>query len=434
MADLAGSLAGSFFILTAPGTEGRTFDDFYVWYDVGASAETAEVVTIADVEGSLSGTRFHIDGDSGAETQASYVWFDFPAQAEITDVVVPAASSFATDTVLPATLPGSSWQLSGGAENNRFHVWYSVETAEVTDVTTPADVEGSLGGTFWRLSAALDATDFYVWYDFAAVAEITDITTVADVEGNLGATRFHIDSANDATPYYVWYDFADVAEIYDVETVADVAGSLNSTFFLINDPTTAYYVWYDVNSAGVDPMPGGTGITVALATNETADATATLTRAAVGGVADFGTGGATNVVTITNANTGFVTDAIDGSAPTGFTFPAVTTQGSAAQVDPAPGGRTGITVTILTNDADTAVATATRSAINGQAGADFTAGGAGATATVTNTATGFTTDAVDVDTGFLGVTVTTQGSATQADPSGANPGRTGLSVTITQDL
>ncbi len=378
VADLAGSLAGSFFLLTAPGTEGNNFNDFYVWYDVGASAETAEVVTIADVEGSLSGTRYHIDGDSGAETQASYVWFTYLTQAEITDVVVPAASVFATDTTPTGALPGSSWQLSAGVENTRHHVWYSVEIAEVTDVTVVADVEGSLGGTHWLLSAAVDATDYYVWYDFAAVAEI-----------------------------------------YDVETVADVAGSLNSTFFLINDPTTAYYVWYDVNAAGVDPAPGGTGITVALATNDGADAVATATRAAVGAFGDFSTGGATNVVTITNANTGFVADAVDGSAATGFTFPAVTTQGSATQSDPTVALRTGISVTLLTNDADTAVATKTATAID--LIGDFGAAPTGAVVTVTNAAIGATTDTVDVDAGVT-PSVTTQGTGPNTDPGGtANP-------------
>ncbi|KKM02997.1 hypothetical protein LCGC14_1778840, partial [marine sediment metagenome] len=385
VADLAGSLAGSFFLLTAPGTEGNNFNDFYVWYDVGASAETAEVVTIADVEGSLSGTRYHIDGDSGAETQASYVWFTYLTQAEITDVVVPAASVFATDTTPTGALPGSSWQLSAGVENTRHHVWYSVEIAEVADVTTVADVEGSLGATFWRFDAALDATSYYVWYDFAAVAEI-----------------------------------------YNVETVADVTGSLNSTFFLLDDPTTEYYVWYNVNAAGVDPTPGTrTGITVAIATDETANDVAIATRTAIGLEGDFSTGGATNVVIITNANPGFVPDAVDGSAATGFTFPAVTTQGSAAQVDPSAAnpGRTAIPVVILTNGTANAVATATRAQIDIVAGADVTAGGATNVVTVTNDVIGATSDAVDgaAATGF-GFSVTTQGTGPNTDPGGtANP-------------
>lgn len=61
-----------------------------------------------------------------------------------------------------------------------------------------------------------------------------------------------------------------------VTTVADVAGSLNSTYFLLNSVTTYYYIWFNVNGAGVDPaLAGKTGVPVALATGATANAVAT---------------------------------------------------------------------------------------------------------------------------------------------------------------
>jgi len=420
VADVAGSLGGTSFLLngidTAPDGVPKAF---YVWYDVPIK-EVTEITVPADVAGSLGGTHWLIN--SAGDATAYYVWYDVTARAEVTDATAVAD--------IAGSLGGTHWLINAALDATLYYVWYDVTPrAEVTDIDVTFDVNGSLSGTHWLLNSAGDATAYYVWYDFAAAAEVTEITVPADTEGSLGGTHWLINSAGDATAYYVWYDFAAVAEIYDVETVADVAGSLNSTFFRIDDPTTPYYVWYDVSSGGVDPSganPGRTGISVAITTGDTADAVAVATRAAVGGVADFGTGGATNVVTITNANTGFVPDAVDGSAATGFTFPAVTTQGSATQVDPAPGG-TGITVTIATNDTTTLVAEATFAAIDGVG--DFGAVDAGAIVTVTNAATGFTTDASNVDAG-VAVEVTTEGASTAVDPA---PGGTGITVTILPD-
>ena len=74
--------------------------------------------------------------------------------------------------------------------------------------------------------------------------------------------------------------------------------------------------------------------------------------------------------------------------------------------DPAPAGRTGITVAVTTGDSATVVATAMAAAID--AIADFGATSSGATVTITNAATGGTTDIVDVDS-LMVVAVTTQG-------------------------
>jgi hypothetical protein len=107
-----------------------------------------------------------------------------------------------------------------------------------------------------------------------------------------------------------------------------VAGSLNSTFFTFYDAGSAhgYYVWYNINAAGVDPAPAGlTGIMVAGATAVTANALATATRLALNsaGIGVSATG-ATNNVIITNSGPGTAANAADGSAPTGFSFTATT--------------------------------------------------------------------------------------------------------------
>lgn len=119
------------------------------------------------------------------------------------------------------------------------------------------------------------------------------------------------------------------AEITDVTCEADVAGSLSGKYWLLNSPSTEYYVWYDVNGKGSqDPaISGKTGIVVGIAPDATASAVASATQAAIDAKADFGATVNAAVVTITNAAAGAVADASDGD--TGWTNAwSVTQQGS----------------------------------------------------------------------------------------------------------
>lgn len=119
-------------------------------------------------------------------------------------------------------------------------------------------------------------------------------------------------------------------EISTVVAVADSAGSLNSTYFTLSSAydRRLYYVWYDVNSAGVDPaVTGRTGVKVSVATNATAAQVATATKLAVDALSDFVATVLTATVTVTNAAGGPATDLAEGAAPTGFTL-TVTTQGA----------------------------------------------------------------------------------------------------------
>jgi len=123
-----------------------------------------------------------------------------------------------------------------------------------------------------------------------------------------------------------------VAEVRQFTCVADVSGSLNNTYLNnLNSPTVSYYVWFNVNSLGVDPaLSGKTGIMVALSTNDSANAVATATRAAIAAVGSslvFATSGSGAQVIVTNLVVGAVTDLADGAVPTGFTGISTTTQG-----------------------------------------------------------------------------------------------------------
>lgn len=120
------------------------------------------------------------------------------------------------------------------------------------------------------------------------------------------------------------------AEKTQVQCVADVASSLNNTYFTLHSAAdaTAYYVWYNVGGAGVDPAPGGTGIMVAIAANASALTVAAATAAAVDASADFVAATDQSKVIVTNAAVGTATDAAD-TGSTGFTI-TVLVQGSAA--------------------------------------------------------------------------------------------------------
>lgn len=117
------------------------------------------------------------------------------------------------------------------------------------------------------------------------------------------------------------------AEITSITCLADSAGSLNSKYFLINTALDAigYYVWINVNNAGVDPaISGRTGVEVDVATGATASAVATAVAAALDALAGFAASSSGAVVTCTNATSGPTTDASAGNS--GFTI-AVTQQG-----------------------------------------------------------------------------------------------------------
>ncbi len=110
--------------------------------------------------------------------------------------------------------------------------------------------------------------------------------------------------------------------IQTVATVADSSGSLNSKYFLLNSANagTGYYVWLNVNSAGVDPLIAGrTAVPIAVATNASAATIGTAITTAVDALANFAASG-TTTVTITNSASGPFTPITDGAAPTGFTF------------------------------------------------------------------------------------------------------------------
>jgi hypothetical protein len=276
----------------------------------------------------------------------------------------------------------------------------------------------------------------------------------------------------------------------DFAVARDVEGSDSAIesgdFFLIYTVRDGYYVWFNVDGAGGDPLVADhTGIEVALSTNSTADEVAAAIDAALGAVLggqEFSTSLAGNQITVTNVLKGAVAAGADWNVGGAFSV-ARSTAGvdsgvmggdyfliSSAEDDyyvwftlegvgtdpsgePATAGRTGIRVDLLESDDAAAVATKIAAALGGVGEFDITT--LGAVLTVTNLSTGEADDAgVGTVGGSFAVSALRQGASSaiesgdyftidtvrdgyyvwfNVDGAGGDPlvaGRTGIEVAI----
>jgi hypothetical protein len=227
-----------------------------------------------------------------------------------------------------------------------------------------------------------------------------------------------------------------VAQGQTITTVADVGGSLNSKWFSISaiDATTKvqknFYVWFN-DGSGTDPAPAGkTGIEVSYSSGASANTLAGLLATALAALSgDFASAVATGAaVAITNAKPGSVPAAADGTAPTGFTFGALSPAGvnsnlnntyfflnsggnadkyyvwmnvSGLGTDPAPVGLTAIPIAFNGGSSASTIAGDMATAITAaNSGADFSAVATGPSVAVTNLNDQPYTPASDHNTGF----------------------------------
>lgn len=238
-----------------------------------------------------------------------------------------------------------------------------------------------------------------------------------------------------------------VDQISQIVAVADVSGNLNSKYFNISSVNSVskaqkdFYVWFNINSAGVDPLVANrTGVVVSAATNATANTIASGIATALALLTqDFGATPSTNTVTVTNVNPGLVTVAANGTASPAFTIttptPGVNSsinntyyllngpsgQGfyvwfsvSGLGVDPQPvGGGTSIPVAVAGGASATAIGAAMATAISAaSSGSVFAAVNGSGTVTVTNKIAGPFEPALDGNTGFTQNTTSGQGLLT----------------------
>lgn len=129
--------------------------------------------------------------------------------------------------------------------------------------------------------------------------------------------------------YYVWVegrtDWTQIggSEVFEVTMAA--ASALNSKYFLMYSRTATYYVWFNVNSAGVNPAgPGGdleglgyTSVPVALLGTDTAAMVATKSKVVINGLSEFLSMVSPNdstIIAVASSSSGEVYDAQPGNS------------------------------------------------------------------------------------------------------------------------
>ncbi|KKM85863.1 hypothetical protein LCGC14_1284750, partial [marine sediment metagenome] len=329
VADVAGSLNNTFFVLSSIST------DYYVWYDVSGSGTDPSPFGLTGITVPIV-TNDIADDVAIATRTAIALIADFDTSGATNVVIVTHAAGF--EGVVSGSQEGSASNATGFTFSAAGTLGEGLFAAVDGFVAIDADALGTNGTTYTAQvefdvlgveALSVDGVDVTTYNDL-----LTEIQSIID--GGLGGGSITLTSGNlrfisatTGVPSDV--DVVDTgdAEVTDITAVADVAGSLNSTFFLLDAPGTGYYVWFDVSSGGVDPLVAGrTGITVAITTGDADTVVAGSMITAIGAVADFGTSVIGAVVTVTNAAVSSVADAVDdSSAPTGFTF-LVTTQGT----------------------------------------------------------------------------------------------------------
>jgi hypothetical protein len=215
------------------------------------------------------------------------------------------------------------------------------------DAVTKAQLDAVQSGLDTKESCrAATTTNLSATYDNAAG------TLTASANGHLEMDNVRLDVGNrvlvmDQTNGYEngIYDVTvagsagAAAEVTDVTMVADTAGDMSGRYFLVNDPTTEYFVWLDTGAstspdAAGKPLEGlgKTGIQVVITANDDAATIAGLVQVAVNNATDFDASVLSSVVTISNVNDGNVTAAANAENDAydiGSTI-NVTTQGDEA--------------------------------------------------------------------------------------------------------
>jgi hypothetical protein len=107
-------------------------------------------------------------------------------------------------------------------------------------------------------------------------------------------------------------------KLQEITRVTCIPGNLitSGNYWLINAAgnTTQYYVWYNVDGGGGDPLlPGKTGVQVVISSSDTLLQVANATNAAINALADFSSVTSAGKITITTTGFAETTDASEGN-------------------------------------------------------------------------------------------------------------------------
>lgn len=79
----------------------------------------------------------------------------------------------------------------------------------------------------------------------------------------------------------------EIEEQFCLSMLNAVAANLDGKYFNIYEPSTDYYVWFNLDAGSVDPAPGGTGIAVAIATGDSVATMLAALKSAVEGATGY---------------------------------------------------------------------------------------------------------------------------------------------------
>ncbi len=345
-AKATGSLATTTPIALTSALMGTTRNTTTFHTVIAAAAANSLATVGAAFTGTASAIILTITPNDGTHNSATPVTL---TTAQVAELINTGAVAGKTITLTDGSSLRTKQTATGGGAVD---VVASGEGDNLT-ATFAAGANSNLNSKYFNFSDALDAHKYYAWLNVngegvdptVATRTGVPIAVAAGASANTIATALRAAiGALGSSAYFTTGGATAVCTITNQKmgnstntadgtaatgftistTTPGHASNLNSTFFKQYKAANAitYYVWFNVNSEGVDPTPGGTAIPVTLAAGATAAAVATAAAAAIDAVTTAFDCAAPSGATfeVVNHAAGYATDTADGTAATGFTF------------------------------------------------------------------------------------------------------------------
>lgn len=294
VADVSGSLAGKYFLLSG-GDQGT---NFYIWFKVSG------VGTDPQITGRI-GIEVDFSTNASAGTVRSAISTSLVAHPEFT-------TGFTGGAQLDVTHVDPGYTVDASAGTSGFTVSVSTQGGTAVTYEGPSSLSESstaAGVSVNRASAVIWTQDYWHFDDSSNVQMLVYAT--ADFQ------LFKLDDSGRRTQ---------ILGQTQVTNIVTAAASTLTTgdYFLLNGPGNEinYYVWFNKAGGGGNPLiPGRTGIEVDVGGGDTDAQVATAAASAIDALADFQASSTTNVLVITNARAGITDNTVDASVGgTGFTI------------------------------------------------------------------------------------------------------------------
>ena len=347
LADIAGSLAGTYFII---------YDEagsVAVWFNVDA-------VTPVPSTGANRTLEINISSNDTAGTIASNIQSILNADSKFTAIVsgTPEETTITTDAGSTITT-GQYFTLNAANDFTEYYVWFNVDAgAGDPNVVGKIGIEVAVAAAdtanqvATKLAAALDSNaDFSAPAPGANIIVVTNAnngtaTDAADVNvGGVFAVNTTVQgvATNKTTITTVkkadLFDTADGSVPTNFTFTTSIQGAdpklLGETYFDISDSAGPVRVWFDEDNTSSAPATpaGGRLLEVDISANDSAVDVATALQSVINGDSEYSASISNNEVTVTNASVGQRDNPTDGVPPTNFTLEILTEGADATSVD-----------------------------------------------------------------------------------------------------